>query len=182
MATVADLSGNNGTVDTAVSLADSQLTALATKLDTLETSVNAVNTSIATTNTKLDTVNTTVNSVYPVGATPIQASSGNVADAAAVATFPAVANKTNYVTGITVNSTGATGSASVIATLVGALSGTLSFAYKTTSGAANLDTPMQLNFDPPIPASAVNTAMVLTLPALGAGNTHATVNMTGYYI
>lgn len=161
MATVPDLSGNNGTVDAAISLADTQLTALATKLDTL---------------------NTSVNSVYPVGATPLTATSGNVANAEAIATLAGAASKTTYVTGLSITGGGATAGSVVLATLVGVISGTQTFPYAVATGVSVGNQAFGLTFDPPIPASAINTAIVLTLPALGAGNTNAAVSLTGYQL
>ena len=43
-------------------------------------------------------------------------------------------------------------------------------------------TPMTVVFNPPLPASAVNTAIVLTLPALGLGNTNAAAVAHGYSV
>jgi hypothetical protein len=37
-----------------------------------------------------------------------------------------------------------------------------------------------VNFNPPIPAASVNTAIVVTLPSLGAGNTNAAVVTHGF--
>lgn len=42
MATVPDLSGNNSTVDTAVSLADAQLTSIDTAIDTANTKLDTL--------------------------------------------------------------------------------------------------------------------------------------------
>lgn len=119
---------------------------------------------------------------YPSGATPITATSGNVANANAVATLAGVEGKTTYVTGISLTGSGASGGAVVLATLAGLVSGTQSFVYVAASGASTGNAPLNLAFDPPIPASAPNTAIVLTLPALGSGNTNAVANITGFQI
>ena len=42
--------------------------------------------------------------------------------------------------------------------------------------------PILLQFNPALVASATNTAIVVTLPALGAGNTNASVAAWGYKI
>jgi hypothetical protein len=34
----------------------------------------------------------------------------------------------------------------------------------------------------PVPATAVNTAIVVTVPSLGAGNTNAAVTAFGFYV
>jgi hypothetical protein len=118
----------------------------------------------------------------PDGATAQSASSGNVANASAVATFAAVASVLNYVTGFTITGGGATAASIVNATLVGLLGGTATYNFAVPAGVTLGATPLLFTFPTPIPASAVNTALVLTLPALGAGNTNAAVSMYGFKI
>lgn len=118
----------------------------------------------------------------PGDSTQVNVSSGNVANAAAVAAMPATASVINYVTGIEITFAGATAAANFVATLAGLVTGTISFICVAPAGATIQGTPILLNFDPPIPSSAVNTAITLTLPALGAGNTHACVNIHGYRV
>ena len=122
---------------------------------------------------------------YVVMATPsgiTSASSGNVANANAVATLAAVAGKTTFITGFEVTSGGATTAALVTATVAGLLGGTASYTYGASAGALLANTPLMVTFNPPLPASALNTAIVVTLPALGLGNTNATVAAHGYQI
>lgn len=118
----------------------------------------------------------------PPGATQVTASSGNVANTSAVAALPAVAGKTNYVTGITITSGGATAAALVNATLAGVIGGTMTYTFGAPTGAAVAASPFTLQFYPPVAASAVNTAITLTLPALGAGNTNAAVTIQGFVV
>jgi hypothetical protein len=113
------------------------------------------------------------------GGTAVGASSGNVANASAAATLAAVAAKTNYITGFTITAAGATAASVVTATVTGLLGGTQSFTFSVPAGATVGATPLLYNFIPPHPASAVNTAITVTLPALGAGNTNAAVNVRG---
>jgi hypothetical protein len=115
-------------------------------------------------------------------ATPIVNSSANVGNASAVATLAAVAGRTTYITGFEITAGGATTGASVTATVVGILGGTLNYTFTVASGALVSSYPLIVTFDTPVPASAVNTAIVVTLPALGAGNTNATVVAHGYYL
>ena len=62
-----------------------------------------------------------------IGGTAVAASSGDVANASAVATLAAPgAGLTNYVTGFTITFSGATAASVVLATLTGLLGGTLS--------------------------------------------------------
>lgn len=113
----------------------------------------------------------------PVGS-PVFNSSGNVAAANAIATLPAVANKTNYLTGVEFTGGGATAGVLVVATITGLLGGTASYVFAAPTG-ATLGASLILAFDPPLPASGQNVAIVATLPSLGAGNTNAVTNARG---
>lgn len=119
---------------------------------------------------------------YPTGATPVAASSGNVANAAAVATLPATASVTNYITGFEITGAGSTAGLNVIVTVAGILGGTLSFIFTAPTGVLVPAPSLVVAFPAPIPASAVNTAIVVTCPALGAGNTHAAATAHGFRI
>jgi hypothetical protein len=116
------------------------------------------------------------------GGTAVNASSANVANASAVSTIPAVAAKTAYLCGFTITSGGSTGAALVTPTVTGLLSGTMNFTYGTVAGVTLANAPLVVALPQCLPASAVNTAIAVTLPALGAGNTNATVNSWGYYL
>ncbi len=123
------------------------------------------------------------NPALPSGATAVVASSGNVANATAAASLPAVAGKTNYVTGFEITGGGATVAALVTATLSGLVGGvTLSYVFGAPLGVAVPAAPLVVEFGQPIPASAANTAITLSMPALGAGNTNAAVNINGYVV
>ena len=117
---------------------------------------------------------------YPSGATAITGASGNVANASAVATLAAAASVTTYITGFEVTGAGATAGLPVIVTVTGTVTGTLSFIAVAAVGALVANSPLIIEFPVAIPASAVNTAIVVTVPALGAGNTHSTVVSHGY--
>ena len=123
-------------------------------------------------------------SIGPVaaGAAAITASSGNVAAASAVATLAAVAAKTTYITGFEATSSGSIAAAVVSLTVAGVITGTMTYTYATVAGATLGNTPLIVQFPAPIPASALNTAIVVTLPSLGAGNTNATVVAHGFQI
>lgn len=123
--------------------------------------------------------------VQPPGLTgatvAIAAASGNVANTAAVATLAAAVGKTTYITGFSITSSGATVGAVVLATLAGLVGGvTFTYVYAVMAGAALGNATLHVDFAIPLPASAVNTAIVLTLPALGVGNTNAAVVIRGY--
>lgn len=119
---------------------------------------------------------------YPAGATPITASSGNVAAATATATLAAVAGKTTYITGFQITSAGSTAAAVVNPTVTGVITGTMTYTYVTVAGATLANSPLSISFNPPIPASAQNQAIAVVLPSLGAGNTNATVTAQGFQL
>jgi hypothetical protein len=119
-------------------------------------------------------------SVYPAAATPVTNSSGNVAASAAVATLAAAAGKTTFICGFTMTSAGSTAAAVVSPTVVGTLGGTMTYTYASVAGATLANLPLQNGFTPCVPASAANTAIVVTLPSLGAGNTNATAVAWGF--
>jgi hypothetical protein len=115
------------------------------------------------------------------GAGPVSSySSGNVANAAATATIPAAAAKTGYLTGFEITGAGATAGAVVLATITGLLGGTATYAVVVPAGITTSITPLTVEFGPPLPASAVNTAIVVSLPALGLGNTNAATVAHGF--
>jgi hypothetical protein len=119
---------------------------------------------------------------YPVGATPITSSSGNQAAGAAIATLAKAANKTTYITGFEITSSGATVGLVVNPTVVGVVTGTLTYTYAASAGVLLINTPLIVSFSIPIPSSAVNTDIVVTLPSLGLGNTNACVVAHGYLL
>lgn len=119
---------------------------------------------------------------YPAGATPVNVTSGNIAATIIAATMPAVAGKTNYITGFEITSGGATAASIVFAVLSGLLGTSLGFNYAVVAGATVGNAPLIVEFPKPIPANAVNTSIVLTLPSLGAGNANTCVNLHGYVL
>jgi hypothetical protein len=119
-------------------------------------------------------------SPYPVGAVPLMASSGNVANAAATATLNAVTSKTTYVTGFSVTGAGATAGAVVVVTLAGLVGGTASFEYVASVGATVANQPLIITFPEPIPAAFAASIILLTCPALGAGNTNNCATIYGF--
>lgn len=119
---------------------------------------------------------------YPPGAVVLNPSSGNVANASAVATLAAAAGTTTYITGFEITGAGATAGLVVNPTVVGTIGGTMTYTYAAATGALVANTPLIVEFNPAIPASAVNTTIVVTVPALGVGNTNSTVVTHGYRI
>lgn len=119
---------------------------------------------------------------YPSGATPITAASGNVAAATATATLAATSGKTTYICGFTATAGGATAVATVDLTVANVVTGTMTFSYSAAATANSPSPPLVVPLNPCIPANAVNTTIVVTLPSLGAGNAHAAVNAWGYQL
>ena len=118
--------------------------------------------------------------VYP-NTTPLIDGSGNKANASAVATLTGTATTTVYLSGFEVTGSGATTALPVTVTVAGLLGGTRSYTYSFASGALVANTPLIVAFDPPLPASAINTAIVVTCPASGTGGTNNTVVAHGFY-
>jgi hypothetical protein len=123
-----------------------------------------------------------VGSPYIEGSTALIAGSGNVANASAAATLTGTATTTVYISGFEVTGAGATAASVATVTVAGLLGGTRSYTYTFPAGATVACTPLLVSFNPPLPASAVNTAIVVTCPASGAGGTNNTVVAHGFYV
>jgi hypothetical protein len=113
---------------------------------------------------------------------PLMPQSGKVANAIATATLAAVVGKTNYITGFEVWAGGATAGALVDVTISGLAGGSRTYPYSVPAGATNAATPLLIVFPAPLPASAANVAITVTLPALGVGNAAAQVNAYGFQL
>ncbi len=117
-----------------------------------------------------------------VNTTQTQVSAGLTGAAAAIApSMPAVAGKFNYVTGISIDGKGAT-AGSIQAALLSGLPKTLAFVFVVPAGA---NTPLgggkvSIAFNPPLQASGINTAVTLSVPSFGVGNTSEIATISGY--
>lgn len=118
----------------------------------------------------------------PLLGTPVGGASGNVANASAVATLAGAAAKTTYITGFQVTASGATAGLPVIVAVAGLLGGTQSFIFTFPAGVLVGAQPLLVTFPTPLPASAVNTAITVTCPAGGAGNTNAAAAAQGFQL
>jgi multisubunit Na+/H+ antiporter MnhC subunit len=118
--------------------------------------------------------------VGPTGGTRtyIQASA-NGAATALTATLAGTAGKTTFISGFSVTGSGATGATSVIVTITG-IGTTMSYIVTVPAGANANVAEMFIEFADPIPASAVNTAIVISVPSFGVGNLFAAVNAHGF--
>jgi len=118
-----------------------------------------------------------------VGNGPVTAySSGNVANTAAAAAIPAAAGKVGYLTGFDVSGGGATAGSTVLLTITGLLGGTATHSISVPNSPTSQITPRSYVFDPPLRGADVNTAITVSLAALGAGNTSACVSVYGFSI
>jgi hypothetical protein len=117
---------------------------------------------------------------HPGDSAPLHNSSGNVANANAVATLTPANDRLAFLSGFELSAVGATAGLAVVATITGLLGGTLSYIFTFPTGATVGAVPLVVLFDPPIPATAKGTAIVVTLPAGGAGNTNAAACAHGY--
>lgn len=121
-----------------------------------------------------------VGQTYPNGAVQKIASSGNVAAAVASAAIAAdTTGKTSYLEELVIVGTGATAASVVVATVTDG-TWTMSFPIGVVAGVNAQNTPLVLLFDPPLKASAPNTAITASCPSLGAGNTNNAVNVQGF--
>lgn len=115
---------------------------------------------------------------YPINSTPITASATGTT-AAVTVTLPGVVGKTTFICGFSMTSGGTTTAAVGTATIVGTIGGTLSYVYVDAATASQLI----VRYPPVcIPASAQNTAIVVTMPAGGTGTVAAAVNAYGYQL
>lgn len=119
---------------------------------------------------------------YAATVTHVSEQSAVVTAAVAAATMPAVAAKTNYVTGFEITGGGATAASLIEVVLSGLLGGDTTYVIAVPAGATLGITPLLVNFIPAIPASAVNTAIAITAPSFGAGNTKAMAAIHGYVL
>lgn len=112
-------------------------------------------------------------------ANQILAVGGEVAAAANNQTLAAAAGMRTYISGFVITGGGAT-AASVVSVTITGLANTLNFDIPVPAGAAAGIQPLWVEFDPPLPASAENTAIVLNVPSFGAGNTKASASAWGF--
>lgn len=107
--------------------------------------------------------------------------SAAVAAASAVATLAAPADgKTNYIEGFRVTGMGATAAGQVSVVVSGLLGGSLTFIQPVPAGAGVALAGLDITFPHPLPASAPDTAIVVTVPSLGAGNLAAACAAYGF--
>lgn len=112
--------------------------------------------------------------------TVVTASSTGGAQANTVS-LAAAASKTTYITGFVVTGLGATAAGSVAIVTTG-LTTNLNFTLPVPAGVTVGVAPLIVEFPHPLPASAVNTAIGLTVGSFGTGNTAASVAAYGFQL
>ncbi len=112
---------------------------------------------------------------------PIFAYNPSVRGSGTTATIAAVAGKTAYLSGFEVTGGGATAGTITTLQVSGLLGGTINYAVPVPAGVTTGVTPLVVEFNPPIPASAVNTQIALFLGAFGSGNTFEIITAHGFY-
>lgn len=121
-------------------------------------------------------------SPYPVNAIASTATSGTVSNAAAVATLTGVASRTMYITGYDCHAGAATAAGRLSIVVSGTISGSMTNSAFVTNGTTFVPAPFPtiVSYNPPIPASAPNTSIVVTMQASGAGGASASCNAYGF--
>jgi hypothetical protein len=116
--------------------------------------------------------------------TPVTASATGTTGAISAA-LPAVAGRTTYICGFYYTGTNATAAnPATSVTITGTIGGTMTFGFPTLAAAAAVPNtlPLDEEFLPCIAASAINTAIAVNGPALGAGATLVTATAWGYQL
>ena len=96
-------------------------------------------------------------------------------------TLAGAASLRTYIQGFCITGGGAT-AASIIQVTITGLTNTLSFNVPVPAGATAGIQPLWVEFNPPLPASADNTPIVVNVPSFGAGNTAASAAAWGFQI
>jgi hypothetical protein len=116
----------------------------------------------------------------PAGQQTPLAAVGTGVNASTSATLTAAVGKTNFLSGFDVYANGATAASVQTVTITGLAVGTLTYSY-AIGNSVNTDLPHLIEyFNPPLPASATNTAIVVTCTAAGTGNTQQCVAAWGF--
>src|SRR4051812_43674046 len=98
----------------------------------------------------------------------VSASSGNVAAATCTWTIAAHLVKLNYLSGFIVTASGATAGLPVSVTVTGLVGGTQTYTFTAPAGVLVGAAPLVVSLPVPLPTTAVNTAIVVSMPTLGA--------------
>lgn len=111
----------------------------------------------------------------------IVSDSDTAAAATCTSALPAAAGYRTVIKGFTITGLGATGATTVEATLAG-LGTTLKFSIAVPAGVTTGITPLSVPFGDGMPASADNTAITLSVPTFGSGNTKVCTAIWGFQV
>jgi hypothetical protein len=114
-------------------------------------------------------------------ALPVLAQSSGTGNAIQTATLAGVAGKTTVITGFQCTSAGATAALVVTVVVSGLLGGNQNYTYVFPAGVSTPGYGLFVQWATPLVASAVSTAIVVTMPAGGAGNVGANCAAQGFY-
>jgi len=109
----------------------------------------------------------------------LQGSSANVANASAVATLTPLATRTAFISHFRCSGGGSTAAQMSTITVAGPPTSMI-FQMGFVAGVTLVNVPVDYVFDPPVAASAINTAITVTMAAGGAGNTNASCTAEGF--
>ena len=111
----------------------------------------------------------------------VSATATSITAQALTVTIAAAGGQTmNYVCGFALTGGGATAAQLSLVTLTGVNGGTQNYTWGSVTGVALNSPPLIVTFTPCQPASAPNTALVLSVPTLGAGNVSVGATLWGY--
>jgi hypothetical protein len=117
---------------------------------------------------------------YPANATPLVAIATGTTGAVA-ATFAAQPGRKNYICGFSVSPGSAATAITIQVTVTGLLTGTMTWAVGApVTAAGTTGTTLTQNFNPCIPASAINTAIAVNSGALGTSGINNDVQSWGF--
>ena len=111
----------------------------------------------------------------------ITGASANVAAASAIATLAGAVGKTTYISHFRCEGGGAT-AAQISTITVSGIATSHIHQMGVVAGATAVNVPVDHVFDPPQPATATNTAIVVTMVSLGTGNTNASCIAEGFQL
>jgi hypothetical protein len=114
---------------------------------------------------------------YPSGSAPVNCSTAGTTGAVSC-TLAGRQGAQTFICGFVITSGGTTTAIDVLATITGTVN-TLNFSYMGVSSGQGL---LGVAFPHCQPASAVNTGIVVSLPALGLGTINAAVTAWGYQL
>lgn len=122
----------------------------------------------------------------PLGAIPWSATALGTTAAISVSS-PTNVGRTGYIAGFSFSGTNATAAqnGTVAVTNLAANTGAqLFFSYPTIAGGTTIapPAPLTVTFNPALPCSAMNTAIIVSGPALGTGAAACSINAWGYLI